>query len=73
MMMKGKPLSPRELEVLHLLWQGFTQRDISKRLHRSFNTISMHRQHILAKLEVTSTMAAINKAIATGILGKAIH
>ena len=67
-MMKGKPLTPRELEVLQLLWEGLTTREISKRLHRSFNTIAMHRQHILAKLGVTSTTAALKMALADGLI-----
>jgi DNA-binding NarL/FixJ family response regulator len=66
--MKGKPLSPRELEVLGLVWQGFTTRQIAHMLHRSFNTIAMHRQHILTKLDVTSTTEALNKAMVLGIL-----
>ena len=68
-MMKGKPLSPRELEVLELVWQGFTTRQIAHMLHRSFNTIALHRQHILTKLDVTSTAEALNKALILGILG----
>ena len=68
-MMKGKPLSPRELDVLELVWQGFTTRQIAHTLHRSFNTIAMHRQHILTKLDATSTTEAVNKALILGILG----
>jgi DNA-binding NarL/FixJ family response regulator len=68
MMKKGKPLSPREMEVLQLLWQGFTTRDIAKKLDLSFNTIAMHRQHIRAKLGVTSMTAALNMTVADGRL-----
>lgn len=57
--MKRQPLTPREQEVLRLIWQGLTTRDIAKKLHRSFNTIAMHRQHILRKLAVTTTAQAL--------------
>ena len=66
--MKGKPLTPRELEVLQLLWQGLTTREISKTLHRSFNTIAMHRQHILAKFGATSTAEALKIALGRGMI-----
>jgi LuxR family maltose regulon positive regulatory protein len=57
--MTGQELTPREQEILWLVWQGLTTRDIAKQLHRSFNTIAMHRRHILKKLDVTSTAQAL--------------
>jgi DNA-binding NarL/FixJ family response regulator len=57
--MNGQLLTPREQEVLRLVRDGFTTRDIAKRLHRSFNTIAMHRRHILRKLGVTTTAQAL--------------
>lgn len=62
-MTKGNPLTPREREVLQLLWQGLTTRDIARSLQRSFNTIAMHRKHILLKFGVTSTPAALRIAL----------
>ncbi|HJR75363.1 MAG TPA: helix-turn-helix transcriptional regulator [Nitrospiraceae bacterium] len=55
-------LSPREREVLVFLWQGLTTREISRILHRSFNTIAMHRRHILKKLGVRTTTRALTIA-----------
>jgi DNA-binding NarL/FixJ family response regulator len=52
-------LTPREQEILSLICQGLTTRDIAKQLRRSFNTIAMHRRHILKKLGVTSTAQAL--------------
>jgi DNA-binding NarL/FixJ family response regulator len=57
--MKDPQLTPREQEILSLVWQGLSTRDIAKQLHRSFNTIAMHRRHILKKLGVTSTAQAL--------------
>jgi DNA-binding NarL/FixJ family response regulator len=56
-------LSPREQEVLVLLWKGFTPRGISRTLHRSINTIAMHRKHILKKLGVRTSAAAVQIAV----------
>jgi DNA-binding CsgD family transcriptional regulator len=62
-MARGKTLSPREQEVLHLLWEGFTTRDIAESLHRSLNTVAMHRKHILEKLGARSTASAFRLAL----------
>lgn len=45
-------LSPRELEVLALLGQGMSLKEVAKTLHRSVKTIDNHRQAIGRKLEV---------------------
>jgi DNA-binding CsgD family transcriptional regulator len=68
MMKEDNPLSPREREVLSLLSQGITQREISKRLHRSINTIAWHRKNILKKLGVRTTEAAIRLALERGLV-----
>lgn len=68
--MKQHPLTPREREVLELVWHGLTTRDIAKRLHRSFNTIAMHRRHILKKLGVSTTAQALHIAKDRGMLGE---
>ena len=57
--MQGQSLTPHELEVLRLVSQGLTTRDIAKKLHRSFNTIAMHRRHILKKFGVSTTPLAL--------------
>ena len=62
-MANDKSLSPREQEVLQLLWEGFRTRDIAQALHRSFNTVAMHRKHILEKLGARSTAAAFKIAL----------
>jgi DNA-binding CsgD family transcriptional regulator len=62
-MADNNSLSPREQEVLLLLWKGLTPRKISRTLHRSINTIAMHRKHILKKLGVKTSAAAIQIAM----------
>ncbi|MFG6198177.1 ATP-binding protein [Nonomuraea sp. JJY05] len=47
-------LTPRELEVLRLVTQGRTNRDIASELFISAKTVSVHVSNILAKLGVTT-------------------
>ncbi|HLU75192.1 MAG TPA: response regulator transcription factor, partial [Nonomuraea sp.] len=47
-------LTPRELEVLRLVAQGRTNRDIAKELFISAKTVSVHVSNILGKLGVTT-------------------
>lgn len=54
----GGPLSAREVQVLHLVSQGLTNRAIGVELHVSERTIDRHVSNILAKLGVPSRAAA---------------
>ncbi|WP_131743434.1 response regulator transcription factor, partial [Actinomadura roseirufa] len=47
-------LTPREFEVLRLVAQGRSNRDIAETLFISVKTASVHVSNILGKLEVTS-------------------
>ncbi|MDH3716549.1 MAG: response regulator transcription factor [Planctomycetota bacterium] len=54
------PLTDRESQVLQLLAQGLTNKEIAKNLKISYETVKEHVQHILRKLGVTDrTQAAI--------------
>lgn len=45
-------LTPREIEVLQLIAQGFINKEIADRLNISFNTVLTHRKNITAKLGI---------------------
>lgn len=62
------PLSPRELEVLSLIGEGFSQKQISRELKISAYTVTDHLKHIYEKLSVVNAPQAISKAYKTGIL-----
>lgn len=51
-------LSRREKEVLALIKQGLTSKQISKDLSISLYTVSRHRQNILSKLRATNSIDA---------------
>jgi predicted ATPase/DNA-binding CsgD family transcriptional regulator len=56
-------LTPRELEVVRLLVDGQSDRQIGERLFISHRTVMTHITHILAKLEVESRTAAATFAV----------
>jgi DNA-binding NarL/FixJ family response regulator len=61
------PLTPRELEVLKLIGECFTNRQISYELHISIKTIEKHVQQIHYKLNTHSRAEDIHYALAKGI------
>jgi DNA-binding CsgD family transcriptional regulator len=61
-------LTPRELEVLRLIAQGRTDREIADELFISRHTVMRHVSHILAKLNVDSRTAAAAEAVRNHIV-----
>jgi DNA-binding NarL/FixJ family response regulator len=57
-------LSPREREVLHLLADGLTNKEIARRLAVSERTVKFHVGSIFAKLGVPNRAAAVRVALA---------
>ena len=62
------PLSPRELEVLQLLAQGLSNREIGERLFLALDTVKGHNRRIYGKLGVKNRTQAVNKARALELL-----
>jgi len=62
-------LSPRELEVLHLICQGHSNRVIAEKLDLSVNTVSVHRANIMGRLGVHKTAELVVYAIRNGLVG----
>jgi len=63
-----EPLSPRELEVLQLIAQGLSNREISERLFLALDTVKGHNRRIFEKLGVKNRTRAVNKAITLKII-----
>ena len=61
-------LTNREYEVLQLLKQRLTTKEIADRLHVSTETIKTHLQHLYRKLRATDRRDAIVRAEKLGIL-----
>jgi LuxR family maltose regulon positive regulatory protein len=63
-----EPLSQRELEVLRLIAQGLSNREIGERLFLALDTVKGHNRKIFDKLQVQSRTAAIARAHELGLL-----
>lgn len=63
-----EPLTPRELEVVRLLAQGKTNRQIAQELVISFATAKVHVEHIIAKLKVSDRSQAVRRVEEAGLL-----
>jgi ATP/maltotriose-dependent transcriptional regulator MalT len=63
-----EPLSPRELEVLQLIAQGLSNREISERLYLALSTVKGHNRNIYDKLQVGRRTEAIARARELGLL-----
>jgi DNA-binding CsgD family transcriptional regulator len=61
-------LTPRELEVLRLLADGMSDREIAAALFLSPRTVGWRVNHLLTKLDVPSRAAAAAMAIRRGLL-----
>jgi DNA-binding CsgD family transcriptional regulator len=66
----GQPfgLSPRELEVLFILSEGRTDREIAERLFISQRTVHIHVRRVLSKLGATSRTQAASIAWRAGVI-----
>jgi LuxR family maltose regulon positive regulatory protein len=63
-----EPLSERELEVLHLIAQGLSNREIAGRLFLALPTVKGHNRSIYSKLGVQRRTEAVARARELGLL-----
>lgn len=54
-------LTPREREVLDEIVNGLTNKQIAAKMHRSIETIKVHRAHIMSKLMAESTADLVRR------------
>jgi DNA-binding NarL/FixJ family response regulator len=65
---RPEPVTPREMDVLRLLAQGQSNKEIAHSLHLVEETVKDHVRHILAKLGVKSRTQAVLAAIRLGMV-----
>ena len=65
-----KPLTGRELELLSLIGQGLSNKEVAGRLFISMETVKKHAVNIYRKLEVHNRQQAVVKAYDLGLLGQ---
>jgi DNA-binding NarL/FixJ family response regulator len=61
-------ISPREKEIIKLLADGLTTKNIATKLFISPHTVETHRQNILLKLGLKNTAELVKYAIQKGLL-----
>ena len=59
-------LTPRQQDVLELLSQGLTHKQISQKLHLSQRTVNMHIANLKAKLNAETNAQSVGRAISLG-------
>lgn len=60
-------LTPKEKEVLQLIAEGYSSKDIAKSFNLSLNTIHVHRNNIMKKLGIHKQAELVRFAIKEGI------
>jgi DNA-binding NarL/FixJ family response regulator len=60
--------TPREREVLRLLVEGRSDREIAAALGLGYRTVTSYVRNILAKLDVASRTAAATQAVRRGLV-----
>ncbi len=61
-------LTPREREVLHLIAQGYNNRQIAERLQISIKTVETHRGNMMSKLDVHDRAGLVRFAMESGLI-----
>jgi DNA-binding NarL/FixJ family response regulator len=61
-------LTPRELEILQLIVEGKSNKEIADQLHVSANTVAVHRANIMDALGIHKTAELVVYAIRNGLV-----
>jgi len=62
------PLTKRELEIIKLIAEDYTNFDIAEKLFISIRTVETHRRNIMQKLHVNSVISLVHYAIQNSII-----
>lgn len=61
-------LSKRETQILRLIAEGLSSKQMAARMHISINTINNHRKNMLAKMGCSSTSELMHYAVKHGLI-----
>ncbi len=65
---KSKSLSYREIEVIKLISDGLTNKQIAKKIYLSTHTVNTHRKNIMHKLGINNTAGIVIYAVKKNIV-----
>ena len=60
---RHEDLTPRERQILQLIWSGLMNREIAARLKISVKTVESHRATMMKKVRVSNTAQLLKTAI----------
>jgi DNA-binding NarL/FixJ family response regulator len=61
-------LTPRQREILQLIAEGSSTREIAERLHVSVKTVETHRAQLMSRLGIRDVPGLVRFAIRTGVI-----
>lgn len=67
-LMKDLDLSEREMEVLQLIGDGYTNNEIAEKLFLSKRTVEGHRQNLIDKTHVKNSAQLVKYAVKNGLI-----
>lgn len=65
---RGNSLTPRELQILQLIVDGKSNKEMAAQLDLSANTVAVHRANIMAALNIHKTAELVVYAIRNGLV-----
>jgi len=66
--LKSSHLTAAEINVLKLIANGMSNKEIAQSLHRSKRTIENHRAHLMKKLDADNSIELIRRAVKMGLI-----
>jgi len=58
-LMQQKNITKREREILHLIGEGYSTKEIADKLYISIYTVETHRRNLLGKMQVKNSMQLV--------------
>ncbi len=66
----AQSLTTRQKEILRLVAQGYTNREIGERLNISVRTVEVHRFNLMRRLRVRNVAQLLRQALALHLISK---
>jgi DNA-binding NarL/FixJ family response regulator len=62
------PLTQREREILQLVAEGHSNKEVAQRLDLSVKTVESHRRNLMVKLSIHETAGLVRHAMKLGLV-----
>ena len=68
----NEQLTPRQLDVLRLVAEGFSSKEIARQLDVSVKTVDSHRTSLMKQLDIHEVTGLVRYAIRTGVISSGL-